>query len=302
MKDQRQKDQKPISFKKPKQIPTQRYKIRLVFGFFIFLIFSASFIKAFYAFRYYLSYSVVYTEGIIEAERVSISSKAYGRLKEVKDEAKRIKEKELVITLDDKAYLFKLKKAEINLRLIQDKNRLAIATKEKKFRFDEKLYQQDLISKSRLEKSKSAYDSVLANSWLTRLKAEAELEEARLKIKETELYSPIDGIIDKILKYPGETVEPNEPILIIVNPENFWIKASIPQHRVQSLQIGQNVEIKPIFSLNKTYFGKVAQIYTIPEKENIQAKITLDESYSDLKPGMSVNVKIFIGQKEEEPL
>lgn len=297
MEDQHKIKERPTPFKE--QMPTQRNKIRLVFAFLIFLIFSASFVKAFHTFRYYLSHSVIYTEGVVEAEKVSVSSLTYGRLKEVKDEGERIKEKELVAVLDDKPYLLELKKKELNLYLIKDKNRLAIAQAERQFTFDERLYQQGLISKAHLEKAKSDYDLTLANFWLVRLKAEAELEEARLRIKETKLYSPIDGIIDKVLKQSGETVEPNEPILVIINLQNLWIKASIPQHKLQYLQTGQKAEIKPVLSLNKTYFGKVVQIYTIPEKNTIQAKITLDNPYPDLKPGMSVNIKIFIEQEEE---
>jgi membrane fusion protein (multidrug efflux system) len=140
--------------------------------------------------------------------------------------------------------------------------------------------------------------------------AEAQLDLARLRLAETTIVSPINGVVSQTIADPGERVQPGQPIAIINDPKDVWIEANIEETHIRDVRIGQPVEIDVDAYPRRTFHGQVWQIgaatrsefaiipagsasaHFIKVTQRIPVKITTDNAEELLKPGMMVVVGI----------
>ncbi|MES2821698.1 MAG: HlyD family secretion protein [Pseudomonadota bacterium] len=163
---------------------------------------------------------------------------------------------------------------------------------------------------------------------LQRLKAQlatahAELQQAELNLGRTEIRAPIAGRVGQRAARTGQYVQGGAYLLALVPDQSLWVQANFKETQIGRMQPGQNAELRldaypdtPIvgrvdslfaasgaqFSLlppdNATgNFTKVVQ--RIPVKLTFAADGPLAEK---IRPGMSVEVKIDLGESESETL
>jgi multidrug efflux pump subunit AcrA (membrane-fusion protein) len=117
-----------------------------------------------------------------------------------------------------------------------------------------------------------------------------------------DLASPIKGTVLSIQGNVGETLQTNE-FIVVADTSNFKTQISVGERDILSVAIGQEAKIR-FRSLNddKDYLGKVSQISAINNSQNTasiyKVQITLNESNSKLRTGMSANTKLTIANKE----
>jgi HlyD family secretion protein len=148
-----------------------------------------------------------------------------------------------------------------------------------------------------------AATSTVAATRAQALNAEAQLEAAEARLGYTKVVAPVNGIVTIRAAREGEVVNPGQPIVIITDPNDTWVRAAIPETDAGS--IGLNDPLKVRLPSGDVVPGKV--IYKAPEadfatqrdvsrrKRDIKAivlKVQVDNSKKTLVPGMTAEVLV----------
>ena len=125
--------------------------------------------------------------------------------------------------------------------------------------------------------------------------------------------SPIDGIVGRIHKFKGEYVEDGINILMLHDPDRYWVEAYVDEDQIRHVKIEQDVRINFDAYPFEDYFGKVRQIGNITTAnmesggngvegkklggsvERVPIRISLDNPPAYITPGMGadINVRIY---------
>ena len=125
--------------------------------------------------------------------------------------------------------------------------------------------------------------------------------------------SPIDGVVGRIHKFKGEYVEDGIDILMLHDPDRYWIEAYVDESQIRHVKLEQDVRINFDAYPFEDYFGKVRQIGNVTTAsmanggngaenkrlggsvERVPVRISLDDPPPYITPGMGadVNVRIY---------
>lgn len=136
---------------------------------------------------------------------------------------------------------------------------------------------------------------------------------AQQNLRNTRIYSPIDGFVGEKSVEVGQTVQPGTPVLTLV-PNSVFITANYKETQVGSMRPGQRVDIKVDAYKGVTFHGKVDSInpasqntYALVPAQNasgnfvkvtqrIPVKIVFDSNTNfkryPMRPGMSVEASV----------
>jgi multidrug resistance efflux pump len=148
-----------------------------------------------------------------------------------------------------------------------------------------------------------AATSTVAATRAQALNAQAQLEAAEARLGYTKVVAPVNGIVTIRAAREGEVVNPGQPIVIITDLSDTWVRAAIPE--TDAGNIGLNDPLKVRLPSGDVIPGKV--IYKAPEadfatqrdvsrrKRDIKAivlKVQVDNSQKTLVPGMTAEVLV----------
>lgn len=139
--------------------------------------------------------------------------------------------------------------------------------------------------------------------------ARASLEAARAalaiidrQIEELSVRAPVDGVVEALDLQPGDLVAANAPVLSIMDTRAMWIRAYVPEGRLQ-LEIGRRVKVTLDAFPGEELVGRVTFIarqgeftpgnVQTPEERSKQVfrfKVTLEGTTERLRPGMAGDV------------
>ena len=60
----------------------------------------------------------------------------------------------------------------------------------------------------------------------------------------TKIYAPIGGIVSVRVAKQGEVVQEGNPIVVLVDMDDLWVRADVPETYIDSVQFGQKMPIK----------------------------------------------------------
>jgi len=139
---------------------------------------------------------------------------------------------------------------------------------------------------------------------------EAKLEMSRVALKETSIFSPVDGVVGKETSTHSEIVPSGKPVCFIIDTGSYWITANIIEKQLKNVQVGSKAKVTIDAIPGKVFEGEVktiggatnAKFALIPQSspsgqfikvaQRIPVKISLSGDLSGLKPGMSAVVSI----------
>lgn len=167
---------------------------------------------------------------------------------------------------------------------------------------------------------KRAADAKLKTSMANIKAAEAQVSSARAKaqesqaglsvletqLKDTEIISPIDGVIVYKAFETGEVVNAGASIYTIHDLKNIWARVDIEETIIGEIRLGNKAMITASSLPGKEFVGEVIEIGREGEFatqrdvtrgrsdiRTFRVKIGLKESNGLLKPGMTVKAKIY---------
>lgn len=74
--------------------------------------------------------------------------------------------------------------------------------------------------------------------------AAAQSKQAQVRLDYTEIRSPIDGFVDTRVALQGEVVNIAQPILTLINPDDLWVRADIPETYIDQVRIRQQLQVR----------------------------------------------------------
>jgi multidrug resistance efflux pump len=132
--------------------------------------------------------------------------------------------------------------------------------------------------------------------------ADAAVAAVDRQIEELVVRAPSDGVVDAVELRPGDLVAPNAPVLTIVDGARLWVRAYVPENRLD-VQIGQELEVSVDsfpgrrFKAHVTFVAREAEftpgnVQTPDErsKQVFRVKVEFGEGRDVLRPGMSADV------------
>jgi len=171
------------------------------------------------------------------------------------------------------------------------------------------------IARAAVERARENYDLVKKGPRkedIDDARAQVKQAKANVRLIETQLgyatlYAPLSGVVLVKSGEIGEVVNPGTPILTLVDIENVWLKAYIPEGDLGRVKWGQEVEVTTDLKPQKIYKGKISfissqaeftpkQIQTEKERVTLVYRIKVDipNPEKELKPGMPADGRILL--------
>jgi len=182
--------------------------------------------------------------------------------------------------------------------------------------------------RAEVKETEAAYQLAIANAGIEDLKREriklleAKLKEeeakvaaARLRLENTIIHSPIDGVVSRKRVELGEMVQRGQPILVVNDPRDVWVLTNVKETYIRDVHVGSPVDVWVDAYPSRIFRGIVESIgaAAISEfalfpptgnftkvEQRIPVRITVDSIDGLLKPGMMVIVGIEIPRGGEE--
>jgi membrane fusion protein (multidrug efflux system) len=125
--------------------------------------------------------------------------------------------------------------------------------------------------------------------------ANTSLIETRIALEKSTLYSPIDGILDRLLVDRGEYGKMGTPAAVIVKIDKLKVIVDVPEKDVPNTKTGQRVVVLPA-GFNGKGVGRPGKIIHVSYLANestrtYRSKVQIDNRDGYLRPGMIVRVK-----------
>ncbi|QDV26460.1 HlyD family secretion protein [Aureliella helgolandensis] len=132
--------------------------------------------------------------------------------------------------------------------------------------------------------------------------AQAALEAIRQQKEELNIKSPIDGSIESLDLQPGDMVAAGAPVLSMLDKDNLWVRAYVPQNRI-GIKVGQTVRVTVDTYPDEPFTGTVSfvarqaeftpnNVQTLEErsKQVFRFKVAIENRRDLLRPGMMADV------------
>ncbi|MGB4780967.1 HlyD family secretion protein [Candidatus Methylomirabilis sp.] len=143
-----------------------------------------------------------------------------------------------------------------------------------------------------------------------RNRAKATLGMAQVRLRDSTILAPLAAIVLTKRAEQGEVVNPGFPIVILIDPDDLWLRVYIPESEIGLVGIGQAAAVTVDSFPNRRFEGKVIEISSKAEftprtvqtkKERVNlvfgVKISLDNRERLLKPGMPADTEIKVGDR-----
>jgi RND family efflux transporter MFP subunit len=183
--------------------------------------------------------------------------------------------------------LGRIEMAEMGSRLAErsaliESARASLAQAERTHANNERLAQQQFISPTALETSRSALEGARAQL----AAAQAALDTTRAGLRDATLTAPIGGIVAKRHVLPGEKVSPEQQVLTLVDLARLELAGTVGTHEVARLAAGMPVQVQ-VEGVDKGVTGRIARIAPAaePGTRAIGVTIALDNPKETLRAG-----------------
>jgi HlyD family secretion protein len=74
--------------------------------------------------------------------------------------------------------------------------------------------------------------------------AEAQTKKAEARLAYTELHAPIAGIVDVRAARAGEVVTAGQPIVTLVDPDDYWVRADVEETYIDRVKLGDTLRVR----------------------------------------------------------
>ena len=155
------------------------------------------------------------------------------------------------------------------------------------------------LAKTTFEKQKNLWDQKIGSE-IQYLQAKTSMEsqqkmvaQIKSQLNKTVVTAPFSGTIDEVLTEKGKVVAPGMELFRIVNLNNMYVTANVPENYIGQLKVGAVVDVH-LNSLGKNYKGKVRQIgnYINPNNRTFGIEIALPNPDNLLRPNQVAVLKI----------
>jgi len=74
--------------------------------------------------------------------------------------------------------------------------------------------------------------------------ARAQTTKADVRLSYSEIRAPIAGIVDVAAARAGEIVNPGQPIVTLINPDDLWVRADVEESYIERIKLGDSLTVR----------------------------------------------------------
>lgn len=177
--------------------------------------------------------------------------------------------------------LAKIDDGGLSSQVAQQEAQLALA--KTTFERQERLWDQKIGSEIQFLQAKTNYDA-----------ARNATQQIRSQLSKTIITAPFSGYVDDIISDPGQVVVPGQTqILRLVNLNNMYVKASIPETYLKNIKKGTQVIVN-LASINEEFRGTVKQVsnFINPNNRSFDIQVEIPNKDGLVKPNLVATVKV----------
>jgi len=268
--------------------------------------------------------SIISASGEVKPKKnINISAQVPGRIIKIGIvEGQEVKAGDFLLKLDSTQYEAIADRDQnfiraANADLIQAEARLQ--RDKNAYERQQKLSDEQLISKDQLETAKTQYDISAAQTNAIRFQikqAEASLKSTLDNLNKTTYNSPIDGVITSLRVEEGEVAiigtmnNPGTVLLTIADLSVMEVEVEVDETDVIGVGLGQESNIRVDAFPETVFKGKVTEIgssalqrttgsVSTQESKDFKVVITLENPSQKLKPGLSASADIIVAEKKQ---
>lgn len=177
----------------------------------------------------------------------------------------------------------------------------------------ERGYRPEEIAEARAEwaRLQAQYELVLAGSREEdKAEARARLQEIQARIEELDarcaelvVVAPERAVVELVLVRPGDVVAAQQPVALVLRPDDLWVKAYVSEVDLGRIRLGQRVEVVCDAYPDRRFAGRITHIASESEftPRNVQTiderrhqvfgiKVRVDDPHGVFKSGMAADV------------
>lgn len=134
--------------------------------------------------------------------------------------------------------------------------------------------------------------------------AEGRLSVLRRQLEETEVRAPVTGLVQTIDLLPGDLVAAGQPLAVIIERDNLWVRVFVPETRLGRVRVGEPFDVYIDTFPDRPFKAHVASVsargeytprnvQTADQREDLVFAVRLDlEPSPELKAGMTATVRV----------
>jgi multidrug efflux pump subunit AcrA (membrane-fusion protein) len=150
------------------------------------------------------------------------------------------------------------------------------------------------VSRGELESDLSMLEAMREEFEANVRRAEVEVSRQNLALSRTEITSPVDGIVLRLLAVPGQKrmLHMDDPdsatVAILYQPDALQARVDVPLEEAAKLNVGQAVRLRLNFLPDKIFKGTVSRIVGEADlqRNTLQAKVRVLDPDRRLRPDM----------------
>jgi membrane fusion protein (multidrug efflux system) len=188
------------------------------------------------------------------------------------EEGDQVSKDQVIAKLEDDQYRIEASRAKATLdRLYND------------FQRNKELFEKNLLSAEAYENSRFEYES-----------QKAAYELAELNLKNTEIRSPISGLVSERFIKAGNMVSMDEQIYKVTDFEPLQAILYVPEHELSKLRKNQQALLSVDALPTKQFTGHVQRISPVvdPATGTFKVTVQIEDESGQLRPGMFGRIKI----------
>lgn len=206
-------------------------------------------------------------------KQVDVLAQATGLAQEVLvEEGDRVSAGDVLVRLD---------RREVTLEV--ESARLRVENAQKASNLSEQMLKNSIVSQEDFDAKKYQLDT-----------ARVGLEVARIKLENTEIKSPIDGVVIDRNINEGDSVRSSQNVFSIGDFQPLFARIHVPEREIGKIKTGQEALISVESAPERQFKGIVKRISPVVDSQSGTVKVTIqiDRSEGILRPGMFSSVFI----------
>jgi HlyD family secretion protein len=140
----------------------------------------------------------------------------------------------------------------------------------------------------------------------------AQRTKAEVRLSYSEIRAPIDGIVDVRAARQGEVVNPGQPVVTLINPDDLWVRADIEETYIDRVRIGDHLTVRLPSGQERqgTVFYRAADAGFATQRDvsrtkrdikTFEIRIRIDNTDRRLAVGMTAYILLPVAAVEERP-
>lgn len=150
------------------------------------------------------------------------------------------------------------------------------------FERQKRLWDQNIGSEIQFLQAKTTYEA-----------SQSQVDQLKSQLGKATVTAPFSGTIDQIMTEQGAAVMPGKELYRIVNLDDMYITAEVPESYLSTVITGKTVEVDfPV--LNKEIQSKIRQTsnYINPANRSFNIEVAVPNKDKDIKPNLTAKLKI----------